>query len=262
VSAIRGAIAAELARATAEEDRLIAELDQAHARVQQLEELDRQAAQLDDEKGPAPTSPTSVAAPAPPRRQKTSTSAGRRPATPKTQRADVPRGQAHTASGAPAGGRRPPTADDVRGAMEKLGRTSPNAIAKELGFMGGTKGYDAVRALIASLLTEGVVQLDGNIRGRPAYSLTRKAPSTAHANPGSDTLPAPTNPIDRMVNRIHVALEENGPRDRDDLKERVEEDGQGDVFEEDFRLALDRAVTLKRVNRYAQAGRVLYQGIA
>lgn len=238
-------------------------VDELKARFDTLEEIDRLAKQLDGgEEAPAADKVPPAERPAPPARRRAhkATSGGRRSTPSEGGSMSRPAGGTR-ASGASAAGRRAVAADDivddVKAALRKLGRGTPTSIGAELHYSPGSSGLNAVREVVGKLLADGEVKVDGNVRGRPAYSL-------ASAAPARPTMPRPPaiNPIDKMLERIERALKENGPRDREDLKERVEEDGDGDVFEEEYSMALDRGVTLKRIQKVQQQGdklRIVYR---
>lgn len=268
MSLIRDAIAQEHEQASARQVELATELEKVEARIQQLEDLDEQAKQLDGGESPV-AAPPSAATPAAPRR-KTSTSAGRRPATAKPSASEAPRGQAHTASGASTGGRQdgkpaakpiPSTEDLKRSVLRAITQADgPQTVAEILRQHdaptkggSGSKWGDAVRAVLAALLADDLVELATPGRGgHPRYV---RATSTSEKLIAVPPTPEGVKLIEGLVDKILEELETDGGRvARQDLKTRV-----GNPDPEDFNVAVDRALNLKKINRVSAGGVTGYE---
>jgi hypothetical protein len=250
---------AEKEKAAAERERLaelLADVDEVIERkaveLEQLREIDRLAQDLN---GGGSVGNAAAA----PRK----TSARRSPAPPREKPGTVNRAQA------PAGGeRRAATGGDkavpvdvlVESAQQVLANSdrplSYQAIARYLGVSGDVRtgsGGNLKRAL-EQLEQEGRAHRAGKVRGGGDGWAKVETERALPLPPGPAS--EASNLVDRLVDRIVEQLELDGGRvPRSALRERLDDD----VAFEDFNLAIDRALTLKKIEKVSAGGVVGYE---
>lgn len=259
-----------------------AELDDELAALLEIHEIARTRLNGDRPVSPAQTSrqatpsgPTQPPANPPERKRasrsapkKKSTSARRRPAPaqqPSAENPDeaaIPADKVHTASGAPAGGRR--HSYDAAEILEKTrdvfagadGPLSASEVARRLDFVkGNDRALAAVRQAILELVGERFIA-EASTRARGGGLLYERPKSEERAMPlppGSTSEGSAL--VDGLLDQIVEELETDGGRvSRADLKKRL-----GDPDPEDFSLAVDRAVTLNKVTRTKVGGVAGYE---
>lgn len=218
-----------------ERDHLLEEIDTAEkqldwlkARFETLEEIAELAAKLEREgevSAPVTVTPP-VAEPAPTPASRTKPGVGRS-ASRTAKGGTAQSGQAHTASGAPTGGRRhavsiedlmPRVLDQLQAASAPL---SPTALAKRLSIGKGTQTFKNVQGAVLELVKAGDARADGSLRGHATYSPTDKidVPVTRRperAIPAGTRLPSGVTvkrdrEFDPLEQKILDLVEEKGP---------------------------------------------------